>query len=129
MTHTIRSADRSTRLIEQRVWFSKKLAYGERDPYAHPNSVRYHLGGEAMDKDKVKGTIDDVAGRTKRQIGEWTDDPNKQVEGTAQQIKGKVEKASGNVKDAVRGASRPSARSKEDDLIVDNEHTPTSDRR
>lgn len=82
-----------------------------------------------MDKDKVKGTIDDVAGRAKRQIGEWTDDPKKQVEGTAQQVKGKVEKASGNVKDALRDASRPSARSNEDDLIVDNEHTPTSDRR
>ena len=82
-----------------------------------------------MDKDKVKGTIDDVAGRAKRQIGEWTDDPKKQVEGTAQQVKGKVEKARGNVKDALRDASRPSARSNEDDLIVDNEHTPTSDRR
>lgn len=82
-----------------------------------------------MDKDKVKGTIDDVAGRAKRQVGEWTDDPEKQVEGATQQVKGKVEKASGNVKDALRGASRPSARSNEDDLIVDNEHTPTSDRR
>ncbi len=82
-----------------------------------------------MDKDKVKGTMDDAVGRAKRQIGEWTDDPNKQVEGTAQQVKGKVEKASGHVKDALRDASRPSPRSNEDDLIVDNEHTPTSDRR
>ena len=82
-----------------------------------------------MDKDKVKGTVDDAVGRAKRQIGEWTDDPNKQVEGTAQQIKGKVEKASGNVKDAIRGASRPPAKSNEDDLIVDNERTPTNDRR
>jgi len=36
-----------------------------------------------MDKDRVKGTMDDAAGRIKRQIGEWTDDPEMQVEGAA----------------------------------------------
>jgi len=55
-----------------------------------------------MDKDTVKGTIDDAAGRVKRQVGEWTGDTNTQVEGAAQQIKGKAEKAWGNVKDAAR---------------------------
>lgn len=58
-----------------------------------------------MDKDKVKGAMDDVAGRIKRQTGEWTGDPNKQVEGAAQQIKGKAEKALGNMKDAARDAN------------------------
>ena len=43
-----------------------------------------------MDKDRVKGTIDDVAGRAKRQVGEWTGDTNAQVEGAAQQVKGKA---------------------------------------
>jgi len=57
-----------------------------------------------MDKDKVKGTIDDAAGRAKRQVGEWTGDTGAQVEGAAQQVKGKVEKAWGNVKDAARYA-------------------------
>jgi len=55
-----------------------------------------------MNKDTVKGTVDDVAGRTKRQIGEWTGDTNAQIEGTAQQLKGKTEKVVGNVKDAAR---------------------------
>ena len=55
-----------------------------------------------MDKDRVKGTVDDAVGRAKRQVGEWTGDTDAQVEGTAQQIKGKVEKAWGNVKDAAR---------------------------
>jgi uncharacterized protein YjbJ (UPF0337 family) len=58
-----------------------------------------------MDKDRVKGAADDVAGRVKRQVGEWTDNPNLQTEGAAQQIKGKAEKAWGNVKDAARDAS------------------------
>lgn len=53
-----------------------------------------------MNKDTVKGTIDDAAGRAKRQVGEWTGDTRTQAEGTAQQIKGKTEKVVGNVKDA-----------------------------
>lgn len=57
-----------------------------------------------MDKDRVKGAVDDAAGRVKRQAGEWTGDPNAQVEGAAQQVKGKVEKAVGNAKDAARDA-------------------------
>ncbi len=55
-----------------------------------------------MDKDRVKGAVDDAAGRAKRQIGEWTGDTDAQIEGAAQQIKGKAEKAVGNVKDAAR---------------------------
>jgi len=55
-----------------------------------------------MDKDRVKGKIDDAAGRAKRQVGEWTGDTKTQAEGAAQQIKGKVENAWGKTKDAVR---------------------------
>jgi len=58
-----------------------------------------------MDKDRVKGTVDDVTGRIKRQAGEWTNDPQKQMEGAGQQVKGKAEKAWGNVKDAAREAT------------------------
>jgi uncharacterized protein YjbJ (UPF0337 family) len=54
-----------------------------------------------MNKDTVKGTMDDAAGRAKRQVGEWTGDTKTQVDGAAQQVKGKMEKAVGNVKDAV----------------------------
>jgi uncharacterized protein YjbJ (UPF0337 family) len=63
-----------------------------------------------MDKDRVKGTIDDVAGRAKRQVGEWTGDTKTQVEGAAQQVKGKAEKAWGNVKDATRDAKTDAQR-------------------
>jgi uncharacterized protein YjbJ (UPF0337 family) len=64
-----------------------------------------------MDKDRVKGTIDDAAGRAKRQVGEWTGDTGIQVDGAAQQVKGKVEKAWGNVKDAARDAADDANRS------------------
>jgi uncharacterized protein YjbJ (UPF0337 family) len=53
-----------------------------------------------MNKDNLKGSIDDAAGRAKRQVGEWTGDTKTQAEGAAQQVKGKVEKAWGNMKDA-----------------------------
>lgn len=58
-----------------------------------------------MNKDTVKGTVDDIAGRAKRHVGEWTGDTNAQAEGAAQQVKGKAEKALGNVKDAAKDVS------------------------
>jgi uncharacterized protein YjbJ (UPF0337 family) len=61
-----------------------------------------------MEKDTVKGAVDDAAGRVKRQVGEWTGDTQAQVEGAAQQIKGKAEKAWGNVKDTARDADQRS---------------------
>jgi uncharacterized protein YjbJ (UPF0337 family) len=66
-----------------------------------------------MNKDTVKGTIDDAAGRAKRQVGEWTGNTDAQVDGTAQQIKGKVEKAWGNVKDAARDSQSDADRERE----------------
>ena len=58
-----------------------------------------------MDKNRVKGKLDDAAGRVKRQVGEWTGDSELQTEGAAQQVKGKVENAWGKTKDAVRDAN------------------------
>jgi uncharacterized protein YjbJ (UPF0337 family) len=68
---------------------------------------------EIMDKDRVKGAIDDAAGRAKRQVGEWTGDKGAQAEGAAQQVKGKAEKAWGNVKDAARDAKNDVERDRE----------------
>ena len=79
-----------------------------------------------MDKDRVKGTIDDTVGRAKRQVGEWTGDTGTQAEGAAQQVKGKAEKAWGNVKDAVRDtqtdADRERQRSAEAERERESEH-------
>ena len=58
-----------------------------------------------MDKDRVKGKMDDAAGRVKRQVGEWTGDTKTQAEGAAQQVKGKAENAWGKAKDAARDAT------------------------
>lgn len=55
-----------------------------------------------MDRDKIKGKMDDIKGRVKRQAGEWTGDRKLQDEGTADQIKGKAQNAWGNVKEGAR---------------------------
>lgn len=79
-----------------------------------------------MDKDRVKGTVDDAAGRIKRQVGEWTGDTGAQVEGAAQQVKGKAEKAWGNVKDAARDAGEKSDRDR--DVVVERDVVTDRDR-
>lgn len=76
-----------------------------------------------MDKDRVKGAIDDAAGRAKRQIGEWTGDTDAQVKGAAQQVKGKTEKLVGNVKDAVREAADEAQRERERNEKREHEHS------
>jgi uncharacterized protein YjbJ (UPF0337 family) len=57
-----------------------------------------------MNKDRMKGTIDEVVGSAKRKAGELTGNTKLQVEGMAQQVKGKVENAWGKTKDGFRDA-------------------------
>jgi uncharacterized protein YjbJ (UPF0337 family) len=57
-----------------------------------------------MNKDRMKGIIDEVAGAAKRRTGELTDNPKLQVEGRVQQIKGKAEGAWGKAKEAAKNA-------------------------
>ena len=70
-----------------------------------------------MDKNRVKGKMDDAAGRIKRQVGEWTGDKEKQVEGAAQQVKGKTEDAWGKVKDAARDVKDEAKRSRDKEPV------------
>jgi uncharacterized protein YjbJ (UPF0337 family) len=72
-----------------------------------------------VDKDRVKGMIDDAAGRAKRQVGEWTGNPDAQAEGAMQQIKGKAEKVLGSVKDAARDAKEKVQRENDKDKVED----------
>jgi uncharacterized protein YjbJ (UPF0337 family) len=58
-----------------------------------------------MDKDRVKGKMEDLKGRMKRQAGEWTGDSKLQAEGIAEQAKGKARNAVGRMKDAARDIS------------------------
>jgi uncharacterized protein YjbJ (UPF0337 family) len=57
-----------------------------------------------MNKDRMKGTIDEVVGSAKRKAGELTGDNQLQLKGMIQQAKGTVENAWGKTKDAAREA-------------------------
>jgi uncharacterized protein YjbJ (UPF0337 family) len=52
-----------------------------------------------MDEQRIKGAVDEVVGSAKRHIGNLTGDGRMQIEGAAQQVKGKVETAIGKLKD------------------------------
>jgi uncharacterized protein YjbJ (UPF0337 family) len=59
-----------------------------------------------MNSDRVKGAIDNVAGTAKRKTGQLIGDTPLQIKGIAQQVKGKLESAWGNAKDAVHKANK-----------------------
>lgn len=58
-----------------------------------------------MNDDQIKGTIDEAIGTVKRKTGEWTGDALLQVKGIAQQVKGELEVALGDTKEAVHKAA------------------------
>jgi uncharacterized protein YjbJ (UPF0337 family) len=62
-----------------------------------------------MDNDRVKGTIDKVVGIAKQKTGGLTGNSQLQIEGIAQQVKGKIQNAWGQAKDAVSEANEESA--------------------
>lgn len=55
-----------------------------------------------MNYDRMEGKLNDVKGRVKRQVGEWTGDEEAQAEGTLDQAKGKTQNAWGKIKDEAR---------------------------
>jgi uncharacterized protein YjbJ (UPF0337 family) len=73
-----------------------------------------------MDKDRVKGAVNDAAGRAKRQVGEWTGDTDAQVEGSMQQLKGKAQKVVGNIKDAARDVRNEADRANQANRAEEN---------
>jgi uncharacterized protein YjbJ (UPF0337 family) len=58
-----------------------------------------------MDKNRAEGTLKDVKGRVKRQVGEWTNDASLQGEGLKDQAEGKVQNTYGKAKDKIRDIS------------------------
>ena len=59
-----------------------------------------------MNKDQVKGIIDEVAGSAKRKAGDLTDNPKLQVEGMVQQAKGKIQRTWGKAEESVNDATK-----------------------
>ncbi len=55
-----------------------------------------------MNRDQVKGSLKDAAGKVQRKAGEVTGSTTQQVKGAARQAEGKVQKAAGDVREAVK---------------------------
>ena len=82
-----------------------------------------------MDKDRVEGKVKDVAGRVERQVGEWTGDPEKQVQGAAKQAEGKVQNTWGKVKDAAKSDSNENRAQKEEGVDEAEDRKTRSERK
>jgi uncharacterized protein YjbJ (UPF0337 family) len=55
-----------------------------------------------MNRDQVKGSVKDVAGKVQRKVGEAIGSTDQQVKGAAKQVEGKAQKAVGNAKEAFK---------------------------
>jgi uncharacterized protein YjbJ (UPF0337 family) len=81
-----------------------------------------------MNKDQVKGKMNDIKGRVERQAGEWTGDTESQIKGAGDQIKGKVQQGVGKMKEAGERAARD-VRSKGEREGSDVRHDEQRDRK
>ncbi len=59
-----------------------------------------------MNKDQVKGTAKDVAGKVQQQAGKLVGSEKMEAKGVAKQVSGKVQKGVGDVKDALKDATK-----------------------
>ena len=63
------------------------------------------MGG--MNKDQVKGTTKDIAGKIQEETGKLVGSKEQQAKGLEKQVEGKVQQQVGNLKEAVKGAAKP----------------------
>jgi uncharacterized protein YjbJ (UPF0337 family) len=57
-----------------------------------------------MNKDEIKGSVKDVAGKAQQKVGELTGSETQQIKGLKNQAEGKIQKGVGHVKDALDDA-------------------------
>jgi len=65
-----------------------------------------------MNKEQIKGTAKDVAGKVQQKTGEVIHSPEQQAKGLAKQVEGKAEKAVGDVKEAIHDANKDANRNR-----------------
>jgi uncharacterized protein YjbJ (UPF0337 family) len=55
-----------------------------------------------MNKDQVKGTMKEAAGKVQQKTGELTGNQTQQVKGASKQVEGNVQKAYGDAKESLK---------------------------
>ena len=76
------------------------------EPAAESTSSASNPKESKMDKDRIKGAIDQAKGAVKTTLGEAVGDAKLKADGQADKLKGKIESAVGGVKDTVRDATK-----------------------
>ena len=59
-----------------------------------------------MNKDQIKGTAKDIAGKVQEKAGRAVGSTEQEAKGIGKQISGKVQKGVGDVKEAVKDSNR-----------------------
>ncbi len=59
-----------------------------------------------MNKDQVKGTVKDAAGKVQEKAGDLVGSTSQQAKGMQKQAEGKAQKQLGDVKEAVKDSAR-----------------------
>ena len=59
-----------------------------------------------MNRDQVKGTAKDIAGKVQRKVGEIAGSPEQQIKGGAKQVEGKVQRGVGDAEQAADRANK-----------------------
>jgi uncharacterized protein YjbJ (UPF0337 family) len=59
-----------------------------------------------VNRDQVKGTAKDVAGKVQEKVGQATGSTSQQVKGVGKQIEGKIQKGIGDVEEAMKDADQ-----------------------
>ena len=59
-----------------------------------------------MNRNQVKGTAKDLAGKVQRKVGEGTGNTSQQIKGAAKQVEGKLQKGVGHVEKAAEDADK-----------------------
>ncbi len=59
-----------------------------------------------MNKDTIKGSIKEAAGKVQKEFGKAVDSPKHIVEGGAKEAEGKGQKAAGHIKDAIKTVTK-----------------------
>lgn len=55
-----------------------------------------------MNKDQIKGSVKEAAGKVQEKTGELTGNQTQQIKGAAKQVEGNVQKTYGDAKEAAR---------------------------
>lgn len=55
-----------------------------------------------MNKDTIKGSMKETAGKVQKEFGKAVDSPKHQIEGGMKEAEGKGQKAAGHIKDAAK---------------------------